>query len=215
MKLIQFKRNIKSGSIRHRLDIINIIISACEMIVSNQFLNLKDIDELEGNYPFILINSASRLYIFEDNKFFSVSFPFQISAEKSQVSFLNVPITSGILSIVSYVFKEFDERKSIVELIETMFDNEEYTSLLKDEQQIIEELTLCLLSYETGYIRYDYDPENYKKYKLNGKPNLHPLNHLDINFTSNATYKFGIKNLMDIKEFLDCLSPTTDCWFFE
>ncbi len=213
MKLIQFKRYIKSSSIRHRLDLINIIISACEMINSNQFIALKSIDELKDDYPFILIESTSRLYLFEKNKFFSVSFPFQINTEKSQVSFLSIPITLGILSIITSVLNDFDERQSIVELTENILDNEEYKALLKDEQQTVEELIVCLLSYETGYVRYDYDPENYNKYKSLGKPDLHPLNHLDINYTSNATYKLGIKSSIDIKRFLDCLDLNTNCWF--
>ncbi len=214
MKLIQFKRNVKCGSIRHRSDIISIIINVCEMIVSNQFSNQIYIDDLgKKQYPFILIDSMSRLFMFEDNKFFSIAFPFQINVEKNKVSFLSIPITLGNLSIIASVFSTFDERKSIVELIESIFDNEEYNALLKDEQQTIEELIEFLLSYEVGYIRYDYDPDNYEKYSALGMSNVHPLNHLDINYTSNATYKLGLNNSINIREFLDCLNPATDCWF--
>lgn len=215
MKIIQFKRDIKSNSIRHKVDFIHIIISACEMINLNQFISLDNIDELEEDYPFILIENTSRMYLFENNKFFSISFPFQINIDKKQVSFLSVPLTLGLLSIVSSILNDFDERQSVVEITEKILDNEEYNALLKDEQQTVEELIVCLLSYETGYVRYDYDLENYEKYKSFGKPGLHPLNHLDINYTSNATYKIGIKNTIDIKAFLDCLDPNTDCWFFK
>ena len=141
--------------------------------------------------------------------------PFQINIDKKQISFLSVPLTLGLLSIVSSILNDFDERQSVVEITEKILDNEEYNALLKDEQQTVEELIVCLLSYETGYVRYDYDLENYEKYKSLGKPDLHPLNHLDINYTSNATYKIGIKNAIDIKVFLDCLDPNTDCWFFK
>jgi len=215
MKLIQFKRDIKSGSIRHRLDLINIIINACELINSHQFNVLKSIEDLKEDYPFILIESTSRIYLFENNKFFSFSFPFQINIEKSQVSFLSAPITFELLSIISSVLEKFDERQSMVDLTEKIFDNEEYKVLLEDEQKTVEKLIVCLLSYEIGYVRYDYDQENYEKYKSLGKPNLHPLNHLDVNYTSNATYKLGIKNTLGIKAFLDCLDSTTDCWFFK
>lgn len=214
MKLMQFKRNIKNGSIRHRIDILNIIINACEMIISNQFLNLIDEKDLDQkSYPFILIDNMSRLFIMEDNKFFSIAFPFQINAEKNQVSFLSTPISLGTLSIITSVLSDFDEKKSIVELTDIILDNDEYKVLLKEDQQIIEELIEYLLSYEVGYVRYDYDPDNYKKYSELGKANVHPLNHLDINYTSNATYKLGLKSSINIREFLDCLNSTTDCWF--
>ena len=51
MKIVQFKRNIKSGSIRRKVDLIHIIINACEMINLNQFMSLENIDKLEGDYP--------------------------------------------------------------------------------------------------------------------------------------------------------------------
>ena len=66
MKIIQFKRDIKSNSIRHKVDLIHIIISACEMINLNQFISLDNIDELEEDYPFILIENTSRMYLFEN-----------------------------------------------------------------------------------------------------------------------------------------------------
>lgn len=215
MKIVQFKRNIKSGSIRRKVDLIHIIINACEMINLNQFMSLENIDKLEGDYPFIIVDDTSRMFLFENNKFFSISFPFQINVDKKQVRFLSMPLTLGLLSIVSSILNDFDERQSMIELTEKILDNEEYNALLKDEQQTVEELIVCLLSYETGYVRYDYDLENYEKYKSLGKPDLHPLNHLDINYTSNATYKIGIKNAIDINVFLDCLDPNTDCWFFK
>lgn len=118
MKIIQFKRDIKSNSIRHKVDLIHIIISACEMINLNQFISLDNIDELEEDYPFILIENTSRMYLFENNKFFSISFPFQINIDKKQISFLSVPLTLGLLSIVSSILNDFDERQSVVEITE-------------------------------------------------------------------------------------------------
>lgn len=215
MKIIQFKRAIKSSIIRCKADLINIVINACELINQKQFTSLNSIDDLEKNYPFILIDKTSRIFLFEESKIFSISFPLQINLDKNHVIFLGVPLTSGLLSIASSVLKDFDERKSVVELIEKIFENEEYNELLNADQQIIGELIGLFISYEAGYIRYDYDLENYEKYKLLGKPNLHPLNHLDINYSSYATYKLGIKNKLDIKTFLDCLNPNTDCWFFK
>ena len=58
MKIVQFKRNIKSGSIRRKVDLIHIIINACEMINLNQFMSLENIDKLEGDYPFIIVDDT-------------------------------------------------------------------------------------------------------------------------------------------------------------
>ena len=68
--------------------------------------------------------------------------------------------------------------------------------------QILKEL----LVFESGYLRYDYDKE-----RENG--NLHPLNHLDINYSSNATFKIGINNTIDCNTFIDILDINTDSYF--
>ena len=59
---------------------------------------------------------------------------------------------------------------------------------------------------EDWYIRYDYDEENYKKAKRYWKEHTHPLNHYDLFYSSNATFKIGLLNEIssnDIIEFLD------------
>ena len=69
-------------------------------------------------------------------------------------------------------------------------------------------LILRLLSMELGYIRYDYDPEHENK-------KLHPLYHVDINYSSKGTYKLGINRKMDVDEFIDMLDTKTDCKYVQ
>ena len=214
MKLIQLKRKIETVSIRHRIEIVKIIINACELLISNQFELLSNADDISDNeYPFILVDNMSRIFIFEDDKFFSIVFPLQINIDKKYVSFLGNPISFGLLSIISSVLCDFDEKRSIVELTDIILDNYEYKALLKEQQQTLEELIEYLLSFETGYIRYDHDLKNYKKYRDMGKENIHPEYHFDINYTSNATYKVGLEKSISMEEFLDCINSETDCWF--
>lgn len=214
MKLLQFNRIIESKSIRHRNDIINIIIEACELVILNQFSLFSSQNELSKEpYPFMFIDSMSRLFLFEENKFFSVVFPFQLNLENGQVTFLSQPIEMSHLAIIASVLSDFDERKSIVDLTESILDNDEYKKLPQDEQKTIDELIEYLISYEVGYVRYDYDPDNFSKYSKMGMSNVHPLHHLDINYSSNATYKLGLDTQIDIKIFLDMLDITTGCQF--
>lgn len=63
-----------------------------------------------------------------------------------------------------------------------------------------------MLKTEYGYVRYDYDQEH-----CNG--NLHPLNHLDVNFSSNVQYKLGLENTINLDTFIDILDLKTDCYF--
>ena len=57
---------------------------------------------------------------------------------------------------------------------------------------------------EDGYIRYDCD-------ELHQKADIHPLHHLDINYSSGITYKIGLRNSMKLDEFKDVLDTQTEC----
>lgn len=59
---------------------------------------------------------------------------------------------------------------------------------------------------ETGYIRYDYDPDH-----ENGT--LHPLYHFDVNYSSKGTYKMGINKKMEKEDFVDLLDIKTKCHY--
>lgn len=59
-------------------------------------------------------------------------------------------------------------------------------------------LVFLLWHMEEGYIRYDYDP-------IYEKTRTHPLNHLDINYSSDITYKIGMNRKISIKEFINIL----------
>lgn len=57
---------------------------------------------------------------------------------------------------------------------------------------------------EKGYIRYDYDPEHENK-------EIHPLYHLDVNYSSGVTYKIGLNGALQIGGLKKILDTTTDC----
>jgi hypothetical protein len=59
---------------------------------------------------------------------------------------------------------------------------------------------------EAGYIRYDYDEEHEKGV-------MHPLHHLDINYSNQSTYKIGLKEEIDSITLKEILDIKNDCWF--
>ena len=70
--------------------------------------------------------------------------------------------------------------------------------------EIIEELILV----EPSYVRFDIDPENQKGH-------LHPLNHLDVNYSQAGTYKIGLRTAITLDEFEDILNVDTNCYYIE
>ncbi len=61
-----------------------------------------------------------------------------------------------------------------------------------------------LLLMEDGYIRYDYDEEH-----ENG--DIHPLNHYDLFYSSNATFKIGLEDKERQTNFIDLMDINTSC----
>lgn len=61
-----------------------------------------------------------------------------------------------------------------------------------------------ILRFEPSYIRYDNDP-----YNENGK--LHPLHHLDINYSTYGTFKIGFNNSISSNYFENFQNTNTDC----
>ena len=60
--------------------------------------------------------------------------------------------------------------------------------------------------FEEGYIRYDHD-------EINENGLLHPLFHYDIFYSSNTTFKIGLKTSINCDHFIDLLQVESNCHF--
>lgn len=215
MKLLLFNRKINSGAIRKRYDIVQIIVEACEYVIDNQYKEILNIDEItpETN-AFIFIDKMTRLFIVADTQMFSIAFPFNINLNESKITFRHFEITHSILAAINSIMQESIELYTIESLIERIWEIISEMEFTDEESQIVDQIVYHLMSYEIGYIRYDIDPTNAQIYADRGKPNMHPENHFDINFSS-STYKIGLQTPIKLKDFVDVLNTNTDCWFIK
>lgn len=53
-----------------------------------------------------------------------------------------------------------------------------------------------LMTFEPCYIRYDYDVENFEE-------KIHPLHHIDVNYSDIGTFKLGFNDSIQILERLE------------
>lgn len=166
----------------------------------------------ENGEIMIIVDKMSRLFCFEDNKYFSTVFPFEIEITEGKDtiykiydSILDIEIDSRLNALMKRILGQIDfSHNTIDEIIEkAYFDvfGDEYT---EDEVEKCFNLILRLLSTELGYIRYDYDAEH-------EKGALHPLYHFDVNYSSKGTYKLGIDKKMKMEDFVDLLDIKTEC----
>lgn len=150
----------------------------------------------------LIVDKMSRLFFNKENKFFSVSYPFNIFIDGGIIK--DISTYSGTIvdnEILSYAIsiinnENFQLNPSPIAFWEEC-DEYEMKGL-----NLLEEIFL----FEPSYIRYDKDETN-----QNGK--LHPLHHLDINYSAYGTYKLGLKKDMVELSFQNILNITTDCKF--
>lgn len=163
--------------------------------------------EVQGKV-IITIEKMRRINYFMKDKFFSFYFPFSAEVTEEGIRIYDpvsdIEIDNRMLSAMILILGRYDERTGN---IETMYDN--YCEDVCEEgmEDIAEkawETVLRIIAAEPGYIRYDYDEEHADK-------RIHPLHHLDVNYSSECTYKIGLPGEVQREEFLDLLDIRKPC----
>lgn len=186
--------------IRDKIQYARVIVLATRQLLLNS-----EAEGIEVNSKMkLIVDKMSRLFFYKDQKYFSVSFPFSITWANKEV-----------LEVTTYSGKILDNKN--ISAIISILENEHFklTHSLIDifiEPDSLESSGVFILEeifqFEPSYVRYDYDPDN-----ENGK--LHPLNHLDINYSQNSTFKFGLNESITPTNFENLHNINTDCSFIK
>ena len=142
------------------------------------------------------------LFFISEKKYFSINFPFHVTNDGNQLRFrskniddIDNKITSDVIGVMSnQLVLESNEILDFAAPIDEA-SHIRFWSLIRD-----------LLLFEDGYVRYDYDEENENEL-------LHPLNHLDIFYSSNCTFKVGLNDQITSEILIDCLDIRSNCYF--
>lgn len=203
-KIEPYENSSFSKTLKGQFDYFEIMFTIVRKILDNSSTM-----ELSNNYksdiPYLKldIDKQSRVYVYlSADKFYSLSFPFHVEVfSKDHVVSIrsnNVELTNKIISEALGIINDV-EKDSIFGTFEEMFVNSRYET---DSSKLLENMW----QYEPGYIRYDYDPQH-----NNGK--IHPLNHLDINYSKKGHYKLGLNQRIDPQTFEDIINSQTECYF--
>ncbi|MCI9978428.1 hypothetical protein JY742_20160 [Clostridioides difficile] len=209
--------------IRTKEDLIRILLITIKHILINK--NFKDEDKGEVN---IIINKSSRLYFIckkpgeLPTKYFSFAFPFFVEKDsynnwiikcKTSSHSINSEFVDYLLTLLdkgwfSDCNKQLDSiDKFACDYIDIINEYYNVRNIISEEQNFHETVNWAiiktLLTFEPGYIRYDYDTEH-------ETTDNHPLNHLDI-YYAQSTFKLGfdksfkISSRLDFNKFKDIL----------
>jgi hypothetical protein len=184
--------------IRSKKDSIKLLMKAIKIMITYQEVPEED---AIGSIT-LQVSKMSRLFFFSEGRFFSIIFPFAVVEADGGLSFsskymadIDSRATSCVLGFLSSI--EHFESSCIYEFADLIISLEETAN---DIWPLIREL----LMHEDGYVRYDHDSDN-----ENGA--MHPLHHLDVFYSSRATFKLGLCDKLEEHSLVDILSTETEC----
>lgn len=191
--------------IRNKVQIIELLMNSIKIMLINSTIENND---TKGKM-ILQKNKMSRLFYFTDDKYFSIAFPFFVNEIDNEFIFstklikeIDNKLTSDVISLINC--KEIDADCSL-DFVEPIV---EYAA---SENELIWTFLKELIFMEDGYIRYDFDQATYDTYKEKNEEDRHPLNHYDLFYSSNCTFKIGLKNRIDTDTLINLVDTTTDC----
>lgn len=198
----QFPNKV-SKFIREKKDIIILLINSLEYIFMQEYIEEDNI--LFKNQQMLLhVDKMSRLFYFSDEKIYSINFPFNINIKGDKIYEIydnNIILQFKHVSLLKTIFSNYNN-SYIDELYSSILEE----NLSSNEENEILYLVTKLLLIEDGYFRYDFDVE-----KVNEE--FHPINHIDLYFQSNNTFKIGLKEKIKMNDIINLSNNNSPCWF--
>jgi hypothetical protein len=206
VKMTQSFIELASKPIRTKNHIVMLMLEAIPLLTNGYI-----VDRTDKNYIVLRIDKMKRLFFVIENKIFSFNFPFNVEMNPGEDnptiydSHTEIQIEGINHAVITTTYNEIfcdDEYRGMLDLdSEVMLVLESFEMI--SNKDLIWQVLKKLLVFESGYLRYDYDEE-----REDGK--LHPLHHLDINYSSDSTFKVGINNLINCDYLIDILDINTD-----
>lgn len=196
--------------VKDKLQILEILLESTRYILHSQ----RSQKVYSSNKIIFHKERMSRIFFAKDNKMYSLIFPFNTVINADGIISFNyknyIDIDSYTISNLIKLLKNplisSDNCWDFIEPITGYDDNQptKYWPVFRD-----------LLIQEDGYIRYDKDEPGYLEAKGKNQQARHPLYHLDIFYSGNATFKLGLSTVLNDAGFIDTLNPDTDCRFLK
>lgn len=193
-----FQEDLFFRATREKTDYAKIVLAAARLLL----LNLGDEAAPSTSQLKLIISKMSRLFVYKIDKYYSVAFPFNVAISDNQV--LNIQTFRGTIvdsRCISLAFSFLENEQFILQPAPSLFSID-CSPIDAVGLSLLEEIFLL----EPCYLRYDVDPEH-----ENG--NLHPLIHIDINYSSYGTYKLGVSKKLSGASFENVVDILTECLF--
>ncbi|WP_126973882.1 hypothetical protein [Gynurincola endophyticus] len=195
--------------IKNKYKILEILLEACRYIIYSE----KE-KKVRGSCKMILnTDKMKRIFFISEYKMYSIVFPFNIhyDGRETIISYKNIiDIDSRVITtLLSIIKSPVAYSENCLDFIDPVLESEEdgkinYWPILRD-----------LIFIEEGYLRYDRDLKGYQEALENEQQHRHPLNHIDIFYTNQATFKLGLEQECLEVDFIDTLDSNTNCKYLK
>ena len=176
----------------------------CKLLFKSIQLILASTPTRQTNNVMVLyIDKTSRLIYKTTTRLFSINFPFTLieNDDDIEIRLHNNKIDSRVCSLLIGLMDE--EHANMEELLEKIYEDVP-SFWVKEIIEILSELNKT----DSGYVRFDNDPEN----ENGGK---HPKFHLDFFFDTATNVKVGLTEQISLKQFTDILDLSNNCWYLK
>lgn len=221
--------------VKNKGEIIRIWIKILKKLILGEINIVEHMPKFNNETTIISIDHDNpRIFIIDSHggnhkKMVSISSPLSISfyqidgeeIEAIKVKVFNEYIDEKKLILIEYVVNSLIENGQIMPIDYAIsegtknYDADIQASNNTDDSFLYRFITE-MLSFEEGYIRYDFDEENSsEKIYMNEceKKYLHPTYHLDIFLHTYSTFKVGLSKKINVVDFQNILSPNVNCHF--
>lgn len=186
-------------AIRDKIDYLKVLAYSLKLLLTYNETQICN----KNRYLRLIIDKMSRLFFYTENKIYSVSFPFTIHTnDKNEIE--EIKTKSG---------QDIDNRA--VSAIFAILRNDSFSKTLSLRSYDIDSDSIDiygidileeLLTFEPSYIRYDIDEARENEH-------IHPIHHIDINYSSYSTFKIGFPKKISEDEFIDIQNTRTNCFY--
>jgi hypothetical protein len=195
--------------VKTKLRVLEILLEASRYMLQN--LQVKS-EDVSGKIV-LHVDKMSRLFFIQEDKSYSISFPFLLTMKNDSFSFSfnnEIEIDSETISHLIAVIKD----DTFIGECSLDFADSVY-SYEQDHHEKFWTLLRELVLLEDGYIRFDKDEENFLKAQEKGEERKHPLFHFDIFYTGRSTFKTGLYEPVNESRFVELLDTNENCEFYE
>lgn len=212
IKVVSYEMDTKIASlcgIRTKQDLLSLLLETVTQL--NNVADLKKDSHCENSFSITFGDMKRLFYKIGETKIVSFVFPFSIEKVGNGYHIYDlktgVDINSMVTSVLKNVINNDDFKANNYSIIATEEVFHEAVSVLdwlsESEKLDIWSILQDLFLFEPGYIRYDYD-----KSHENGK--LHPLQHFDVNYTNDASFKLGLSKENGIEQMIKFINKKSE-----